>query len=58
MTRSAKIERTTKETDIRLEIDLDNPEKKSIETGVGFFDHMLTLMAGHGAHGSYRSRQG
>ena len=49
MGRSASIERATKETDVKVKLDLDEPSEVSIDTGVGFFDHMLSLMAGHGA---------
>lgn len=48
MSRIASIERKTAETNIRLRIDLDGSGKSSIHTGVGFFDHMLTLFAKHG----------
>jgi imidazoleglycerol-phosphate dehydratase len=47
MTRRATIKRKTAETDIELELDLDGSGKTEIETGVGFFDHMLTLLARH-----------
>lgn len=47
-TRAANIERKTRETDISLSLDLDGSGKASIATGLGFFDHMLELMAGHG----------
>jgi len=47
MPRSATVERSTAETKIRLTVDLDGTGKASVETGVGFFDHMLTLLAGH-----------
>lgn len=46
--RCASIKRTTAETDISLELNLDGTGKSSICTGVGFFDHMLTLFAKHG----------
>ncbi|MBV7274455.1 imidazoleglycerol-phosphate dehydratase HisB [Clostridiaceae bacterium UIB06] len=46
--RKASITRTTKETDINVEIDLDGEGNYNIETGIGFFDHMLTLFAKHG----------
>jgi len=46
--RIAKIERKTNETFIKLKINLDGSGKTSINTGVGFFDHMLNLMAFHG----------
>lgn len=45
--RTASIERKTNETDITLEVNLDGTGKSDIETGVGFFDHMLTLLARH-----------
>ena len=47
--RTAKIERKTAETDIRLELNLDGSGAAQIATGVGFFDHMLTLLARHAA---------
>lgn len=47
--RTAKIERATAETKISLELDLDGSGNAEIATGVGFFDHMLTLFARHGA---------
>src|SRR5207237_5357006 len=45
--RSAEISRKTKETDIRLALNLDGSGKASARTGVGFFDHMLDLLARH-----------
>ena len=48
MKRYAEIERNTKETQIKLAIDLDGSGKSSIKTGVAFLDHMLTLFARHG----------
>ncbi len=48
MSRFSKIERDTKETSIRLELELDGNGNSEIDTGVGFFDHMLTLFAFHG----------
>lgn len=48
MTRSASIERSTSETSIRLELNLDGDGSSRIATGIGFFDHMLTLFAKHG----------
>ena len=49
MPRTATIERKTAETAIRLEINLDGSGRSQIATGVGFFDHMLTLLAKHSA---------
>lgn len=46
--RSALIERSTKETEIKLELSLDGSGVYQIQTGVGFFDHMLTHIAKHG----------
>ncbi|MFT5467267.1 MAG: imidazoleglycerol-phosphate dehydratase [Verrucomicrobiales bacterium] len=45
--RTAKIDRKTAETDIRIELDLDGVGDSEIDTGIGFFDHMLTLFAKH-----------
>ncbi|MGK9477284.1 imidazoleglycerol-phosphate dehydratase HisB [Melioribacter sp. OK-6-Me] len=45
--RSAKIERRTKETEIKIEVDIDGEGKSKIETGIGFFDHMLDQIARH-----------
>ena len=46
--RTGEINRKTAETDIRLKLDLDGSGKSTIDTGVGFLDHMLTLFASHG----------
>lgn len=45
--RTASIERNTFETKIKLSINLDSQEPVEIDTGVGFFNHMLTLFARH-----------
>lgn len=47
MSRTATIDRKTGETDIQLEIELDGSGHADVVTGVGFLDHMLTLMAKH-----------
>jgi imidazoleglycerol-phosphate dehydratase len=46
--RTAKIERKTKETDIKLTLNLDGRGQYSINTSIPFFDHMLSLMCKHG----------
>ena len=46
--RTAEISRKTAETDIRLFLDLDGSGKSSVDSGCGFLDHMLTLLASHG----------
>ena len=46
--RTAHIERDTRETQIRLSLNLDGTGRSSIDTGVGFLNHMLTLFAAHG----------
>lgn len=48
MNRIAEIDRITKETQIKVTINLDGSGKHAIQTGVGFFDHMLTLFCVHG----------
>ena len=42
------ISRTTNETDITLGLDLNGSGRAQVSTGIGFFDHMLTLFASHG----------
>ncbi len=49
MPRTVKIERTTRETQIKLELNLDGSGTFAGQTGVGFFDHMLELLARHAA---------
>lgn len=45
--RSGEISRKTKETDIFVKVDIDGNGKADIDTGVGFFDHMLTALSVH-----------
>lgn len=49
MSRTATIDRKTAETQVRVELNLDGTGQSQISTGVGFFDHMLTLLAKHAA---------
>ncbi|MBP5578693.1 MAG: imidazoleglycerol-phosphate dehydratase HisB [Ruminococcus sp.] len=45
--RKAEIERVTKETQIKVKVQLDDKGKAEIDTGIGFFDHMLTALSVH-----------
>ena len=47
MTRTANLKRTTKETNVEVTLNLDGQRKIEIQTGLGFFDHMLTALAFH-----------
>ncbi|MDY6953446.1 MAG: imidazoleglycerol-phosphate dehydratase HisB [Thermodesulfobacteriota bacterium] len=46
--RTAKVARTTKETDINLELTIEGTGKGAISSGIPFLDHMLSLMTAHG----------
>ncbi len=48
MSRSARVERSTKESSVFVEVDLDGTGQSSVETGVPFYDHMLAQLAKHG----------
>ena len=45
--RTASLERTTSESTVRVTVNLDGTGRSSIDTGVGFYDHMLTALAKH-----------
>lgn len=47
MNRTARIERSTSESSVTVEVDLDGTGETSIETGVAFYDHMLTALGRH-----------
>ena len=47
MSRAGEVRRTTSETDVRVRVALDGEGRAAVATGVGFFDHMLTLLARH-----------
>ncbi|MGY0303792.1 imidazoleglycerol-phosphate dehydratase, partial [Limosilactobacillus fermentum] len=49
--RTATIKRQTKETQIEVSLNLDQQSGIQIDTGVGYFDHMLNLLAKHGRFG-------
>lgn len=48
MTRLAKVERSTKESHVKVELNLDGAGKISVDTGVPFFDHMISQLGKHG----------
>ncbi len=48
MARQATIDRKTKETDIKIRLEIDGSGQSRVDTGIPFMDHMLTLMAAHG----------
>lgn len=48
MSRTGRVERTTKESSVLVEIDLDGSGRADVETGVPFFDHMLSQLGKHG----------
>jgi imidazoleglycerol-phosphate dehydratase len=51
MSRTARVERSTGETKVLVEIDVDGAGGADVSTGVGFFDHMLNQLAKHGGFG-------
>ena len=56
--RSVKLERETKETQVECELNLDGEGKASVNTGIGFFDHMLELLAFHSGMNLYLRADG
>lgn len=56
--RAATITRKTKETKVNITVDLDQPDHIHVETGIGFFDHMLEQLAKHGGFSLSVSVQG
>ena len=46
--RTAKLNRNTRETQIEIELNVDGTGVSEIDTGIPFFDHMLTLFSKHG----------
>lgn len=46
--RQGEIQRKTTETDVQVDLKLDGSGESTVDTGIGFFDHMLTLFARHG----------
>src|SRR5690349_18449948 len=58
MSRTSTIHRKTNETDIRLKLNLDGRGRARIATGIRFFDHMLDLVARHGAFDLYVDARG
>ena len=58
MERISEIERKTKETGIRIKLNIDGSGKNEISTGIPFFDHMLTLFAVHGFFDLFISAKG
>ncbi|MEO0465322.1 MAG: imidazoleglycerol-phosphate dehydratase HisB [Pseudomonadota bacterium] len=58
MARTAEIKRSTRETEIEVRLDLDGTGKSDLETGIGFFDHMLESFSKHGAFDLYVRTKG
>jgi len=58
MERASEIERKTKETGIRIKLNIDGSGQNEISTGIPFFDHMLTLFAVHGFFDLFISARG
>lgn len=58
MSRTARIARTTKESDVLVELNLDGTGQVSVETGVPFYDHMLSQLGKHGGFDLYVKTEG
>jgi imidazoleglycerol-phosphate dehydratase len=58
MSRTAEVVRNTKETQITVRVDLDGSGVADVETGIGFFDHMLDSLARHGGFDLYVRTKG
>jgi imidazoleglycerol-phosphate dehydratase len=58
MVRAARIERNTSETEVTVELKLDGQGRATIDTGIGFLDHMLTLFCVHGRFDLYIKASG
>ena len=58
MSRTARVQRTTKESDVLVELDLDGTGVADVETGVPFFDHMLAQLGKHGGIDLYVRTKG
>ena len=58
MTRNAAMTRETKETKIDIRLQLEGSGQSEIHTGIGFFDHMLTLLAFHAKIDLFVTAQG
>ncbi len=57
MSRRAEARRQTKETEVRVRIDLDGTGQSQVKTGIGFFDHMLEALARHAPRLNERLRK-
>ncbi len=56
--RTARVERTTRESSITVELNLDGTGRTDISTGIPFYDHMLTALGQHGSFDLDRACEG